>query len=92
MFCLVSSLTQVILMFFAILTYFLFVRFPVVQVTSGDSSGIKWPEPDTSAAAGGQFLAPICPGALVQPADQCSFRGWGGKMCLNYKRWVIPTD
>lgn len=64
MFCLVSSLTQVILMFFAILTYFPFVRFPVVQVTSGDSSGIKWPEPDTSAAAGGQFLAPICPGAL----------------------------
>lgn len=69
MFCLVSSLTQVILMLFAVLTYFPFVQFSVVQLTSGDSSRIRQTEPGRSAAAGGQYLAPICPGALVQPAD-----------------------
>lgn len=69
MFYLVPSLTQVILMLFAILTYFPFVQFPAVQLASGDSSRIRQLEPGRSAAAGGQYLAPICPGPLVQPAE-----------------------
>lgn len=40
LFCLVFSLTQLILMLLAVLPHFQFVQFPAVQMTPGDSSSI----------------------------------------------------